>query len=177
MGKIKVEKALEKIPHDARLKVGAKSGFFYCGTVEDFLDHIDEYSFCAERRANGAVRKASAALKDGINSNMTPGEYARSHLTVEEPRVKLSSEGYIKYLDSYFSGVEKLMQNVMRAEEAKLEFQHFRYRNVLRMEKTTLEENCYVMVLSGNEVGKFWELSDANGSCLSFVTDGEDYDA
>lgn len=172
----KVERALQGLPKDAGLKVGAKSGYFYCGTVEDFLEHMDEYSFFAERRANGAIKKARAALKAAYESNASPGEYARNNLTIEEPRVKLTSEGYAKFLDSYFDGIEKLMRNVMRAEEARLEFKQFRFRNIIRLEKTSLEENCYVMVMSGEEVGKFWELTDANGCALSFATAEEEED-
>lgn len=174
MAKVKVEKALARMPKDGRLKVGAKSGFFYCGTVEDFMEHMDEYSFFAERRTNGAVKKARAALKNALEAAPTPGDYARNNLSVEEPRVKLSSAGYSAHLDLYFDGIEKLMRNVMRAEEAKLAFQQFRFRDVIRAEKTALEENCYVLVLSGEELGKFWELSDAKGTCLSFDTEEEE---
>ena len=170
----RVQKELEKLPKDAALKVGSKSGYFYCGTVEDFLEHMDEYSFFAERRANGIAKKAGAKLKSALDSSVSPGDYARSVCGAEEPRIALTSQGYLAYLDDYFKHVEKLKTLCLRAEEKRRSFCQIRFRKVVRVEKTTLEENCYVMILSGDEIGGFWLTTDAKGTNISFGTEEDD---
>ena len=175
MGKASVIKSLEYLSPDSAIKVGSKSNYFYCGTVQDFIDHIDEYSYFALKRADASLKKAKRLLKNALDMSISPSDYARSLLENETVfPIAPSANGYLEYLDNYFHQINKLSERCRRALEIKAAFKDFKYRDVLRLELSTAEPNCYVLILSGEENGGYWMTSDAKDSNLSFGRDGLD---
>lgn len=173
--KTAVEKALDKLAPDTGLKVGAKSSYFYCGTAEDFAENIDEYSFAAERRAEMKVRKARNSLKSLLETSVSPGDYAKQNIHAGEAQQKLTAQGYMDYLADYFKEVERRVKQRIAAEQALSKFTPLRNRDVIRFEKSDVEKNCFILILSGDEIGTYWMLPDAKNSHLSFTAiDSED---
>ena len=169
--KTAVEKCLEKLEPDTRLKVGAKSSYFYCGTAGDFSENMDEYSSIAYRRAEKKVRTTKAGLKNLLVTNVSPSDYAAQNIRNGTMQIHLSAQGYMEYLDDFFKEVERRVKAKVSAEQSLSHFAHMRDRDVVRFEKSTLEKNCFILVLSGDEVGSYWELSDADASPMSFTSE------
>ena len=174
MAKSSVMKELGYLAADTPLKVGAKSNYFYCGTVGDFIEHIDEYNYFAAKRADASLTRAKRLLKNALDSGIGPSDYAKSILEDNAFSVDPSADGYLDYLSDYFKSLKKLTERCRAAIRAKDAFRDLRYREVKRLEKSTVEPDCYVLILSGEENGGFWMTTDAKDSCLSFGKDGLD---
>lgn len=70
--KCAIEKALDGLPPDAPLKVGAKTSYFYAGTVGDFLEHLDDYSKCSEKRADRNAAMVQKRIEIMRRNGMEP---------------------------------------------------------------------------------------------------------
>lgn len=170
--KTKVEIELLRLPMECGLKVGSKTGYFYCGTVEDFSTHMDEYSYFCMKRADTLVAKANRRLESAIAADASPSAYVKA--TLGDPKKsQLSARSYMDFLDAYFRSVDAQTEKAMKARDARAKFHPLRERDVVRLEKSAIEDNCYILVLSGEEFGNYWELSDAKNSNLAFGNEGE----
>ena len=174
MAKSPVLKELSYLAADTPLKVGAKSNYFYCGTVGDFIDHIDEYNYFAAKRADASLTRAKKLLKNALEAEPSPADYAKSILEDNAFSVDPSADGYLSYLGDYFKSLKKLTERCRTAKRAKDGFRDLKYREIKRFEKSTVEPDCYVLILSGEENGGYWMTTDARDSCLSFGKDGLD---
>lgn len=177
--KTEVEKALDKLLPGDGLKVGAKSSFFYCGTVGDFLKRNIDYSLEMERRAAFLAKKARDKLKRMLSTDSSPSGYASS-VSAEKSERKLTPltvEAYRSWVASYFKAVETQMLAVERAENARQHVVPLLQRDVLQFDKSSAEEGCWILILSGDEIGGYWTLADAGakGSHISFAAEEKDY--
>ena len=177
--KTQVEKALDKLLPGDGLKVGAKSSFFYCGTVNDFIKRHDAYSLECERRATYLAKKAQDKLRRMLTWNTGPSGYAASVTTnrTDGTKIPMTLDSYNGWVKQYFQAVEAQMSVVERAEEAKKKVVPLIRRDVIRFEKSTSEDGCWILILSGDEIGGYWSLADAGakGSHISFAAEEKDY--
>lgn len=174
-----VEKALSKLLRGDGLKIGAKSSFFYCGTVGDFLNRHDAYSLECERRAAYLAKKAQEKLRRMLTMNTGPSGYAAEVATNKSDGIKppMTVEAYHSWVTNYFKAVELQKSVVERAESIKRNVVPLINRKVIRFEKSTSEEGCWILILSGDEIGGYWSLADAGakGSHISFAAEEKDY--
>jgi len=177
--KTEVEKALDNLLPGDGLKVGSKSSYFYCGTQGDFLKRHDAYSLECERRAAHLVKKAQDKLKRMLSMDSSPSGYATTVSSARDDKKlsPLTVEAYHSWVVSYFKAVESQFGTVERAENAAKRVVPLLQREVIRFEKSASEDGCWILVLSGDEVGGFWTLADAGvkGSHISFAAEERDY--
>lgn len=171
--KTRLERELNELPQDAGLKVGAKTGFFYCGTVVDFTEHMDEYSFLAMKRAETAEKRAIRRLEAAIAVDASPSAYVRSMRGDAKIR-PLTPRGYTEFLEGFFKTIDLMTEKANKARNARENFHPLRERDVIRVDKSNVEENTFIIVISGEEIGQYWLLSEAKDSKLSFGADGDD---
>lgn len=174
----KILKQLEPLSPDAKLKVGAKSSYFYIGTAGDFTERIGEYSLAARSRAEQLADKAHAKLVRILSNRVTPSDYAGSVVNGKKEGVKgdLSVQGYLDWVESYFASIKAQIAACENADSALKRFVPLDQREVVSMTKSDTDENCWNMVITGYEQGGYWmsKEADARNSRLSF---GESLDS
>ena len=171
--KTRVERELDKLPQDAGLKVGSKTAFFYCGTVGDFAAHMDEYSYLAMKRAETLEKRAIRRLEAAISADASPNAYVRS-MRGDAKNRPLTSRGYMEFLDMFFKNIDSMTERAQKATEARENFRPLRDRDFVSVDKSNVETNTFVIILSGEEIGQYWLLSEAKDSKLSFGAEGDD---
>ena len=150
-----ISEALEGFAGETMLKIGAAASYFYIGTVWDYLAREKEIDaevrryYKNKRKAREEERKTLLERDMGINT------YAAG---CKEPNL----EGYLTRITGWFGQVRIANR---RLEKAKLDISRYvsiYNREVVRCEKAdpVIEPDCIIIVVEGNEVGKFWTTDE-----------------
>lgn len=163
---MKIKHALGKYSPDKRLKVGAEEGssFFYAGTVGDFLDHMENYSYLLERYAQNVVDNAVRVRDQKINNPLTIDRFIKQQMRQLDPAISL--DDYKTYLARYFDGVARAINAVNKAKEAQEGFKYLHQRKVIKIFESdpVADYDTTIMIIEGYEKGKYWTISEADGN-------------
>ena len=154
------------------LKIAAKDGsqFFYCGTKEDFMENYSDYNKDCKAEAIFQMKKAKDRLKNLLKKGAsTVADYAGKHPG------ECSVEGYMEYLRSYFSAVVSTEEKRQRRKEYLENYKRLQNREVVESfpASEAIDEDCLVVYIEGNEVGKYWDLAEQDGKPHLSFSSGE----
>ena len=172
-------------PGNARLKVGAAngSGFFYIGTVKDFLDNIDKYS---ERTLKALNISAENTLNSFIAMSRcfpAPDEYfkwgeetplgtilddiKRTESRFDWHGSNNSAMQYFKNLSLYIKKTSEHRRRAQTAEARVKQFVPFASRDVedIFIASSVVEpEETLVFMIEGFEFGDYWSSDEVKGN-------------
>ena len=172
-------------PRDSRLKVGAAdgSGFFYIGTVGDFLDNIDKYS---ERTLKALNISAENTLNSFIAMSRcfpAPDEYfkwgeetplgtilddiKRTESRFDWHGSNNSAMQYFKNLSLYIKKTSEHRRRAQTAEARVKQFVPFASRDVedIFIASSVVEpEETLVFMIEGFEFGDYWSSDEVKGN-------------
>lgn len=152
-----LERLLKKYDGDLMLKIGSADGncFFYCGTVRDLLEHIDEYS-------NDIYEYAEKKLRS---------EESRCGFYINEFVRKIQNNVHVSNVET---NIKELYHIIESKDYAKKKLEYFvplRNRGVIDYhltDKAVEPEDCLVIIIRGSECGKFWTTKDVKSRSLDF---------
>lgn len=169
---MKASEALKDVPFETNLKVGCKlgNGYFYCGTVGDFLDHIKEYSDILFDHAKERYNKS----KDISDKAIT--------LFCSDIFAKMKDDAFTdKYLESIEPCFERISRYINTTKNAKKRIDSFKplkdreVIDVFRADRASENAECLVLIVSGSERGKFWTLDEAKDEKIAFNNPAESF--
>ena len=158
-----LNKRMEETPEfeDQAVKIGSQIGYFYYGTVKNFIKSAVEYDRKIEqfftRSANSAERKYESVL----NNPPTISDYAKDVLQTDGARFCIRD--YEKMLCSWFKTARKKYRAMEKAAERKDGTKRLAEREVLdnRMADEAVDEGVEIIIVEGYEQGGLWMSSEA----------------
>ena len=168
---MKIKEILKDYPEDYNLKIGAKdgNGYFYCGTVGDWLQNGDSYSDTLKENIRTKLIKykntceslilnfCKDILKDSESGHITTGNYSE---TLEAQILNISrgintKNNAKKRLNSY---VRINDREVVETFEADLAVEY---------------PECLTILVKGTESGKYWCTEEHDGGHIGINTAAE----
>ena len=161
---------LKTYPPETKLKIGAAdgSGWFYCGTVEDYMDNYGRYDREAREYAYDKKQRALAARDILIKAGLTPQAYIKHAL---QYGLDFDLDGYLAALAEWFRDVQTKVRSFETAKDYSDHFKALHMRPVVSVEKAE-EPDCIRVLVIGTEYGAFWETEDGFG--IKFQLRGTD---
>ena len=160
-----IEKELAGRPWNAKLKVGASdgSGFFYCGTVGDFITNMDDYSSLCEKNAHTSVIVAKKTLETRVKNPPSIDRFIRSE--IKKPKHDFSLKNFEFYLRHYLDAIDRLTNAVDNAVVIESKFKHLDQREVVEIREASQvsDPGVLICIISGYEKGAYWTMDEAIG--------------
>lgn len=177
---MKIAKALKDYDPDKLLKVGAKngSGFFYCGTVGDFLENMEDNSDLLRKHAISILQAAKRRLNQRISNPPTIDRFTREQLR-GDGNPNLTFQNYRFYVEHWFSGVYGLKQAADNHEQRYDAFKPLDKRDVVEVRESlaAADPGVTALIIEGYELGRYWTMDEAAGkSYIAFANEVEDDD-
>lgn len=176
---MKILNALEPYDYNKPLKVGASdgSGFFYCGTVGDFVEDMEDYSDLLRKHAQANVQAANRRLNQRLNNPPTIERFCREELRSDKPN--LSFENFTFYVNHYFSAIK----NLKSAADTQV-FNYDAFKPLGKREVVDIREASYaadpgvtILIIEGYEIGKYWTVDEVKGKThIAFIENSGDED-
>ena len=139
-----------------KIKVGAKGGtnFFYIGTSEDFLDHVEGYEELIWDYNNARMRGAKARLFTTSQNFPTPETYIKRN-----PKAK--STDFLKALDQWFNDYRRRKAIYEEWADRMRSYTALQNRKVVESYKATgLDEDYTIVIVEGAERGSYWTADE-----------------
>lgn len=168
---------LVELEDEQKVKIGAKSGFFYCGTVGEFLKYMNEYGDNMKVLAWKIATSAEIAHKKVLNSPPTLTLYATTECNRGTPRPTL--DGWNNELKRWF---EQTVRSEMYLRECRRNVTEFvplpkRAVKEIRDCDPVIDEDTKSIVIDGEECGKYWSFEEVNGSPFGLRYEVDNNDA
>lgn len=178
---MKILNALEPYDYKKPLKVGSSdgSGFFYCGTVGNFVEDMEDHSDLLRKHALASVQAANRRLNQRLSNPPTIDRFCREELRSDKPN--LTFENYRFYVDHYFAAIKGFKSAADTQEEHYEAFKPLSKREVVEIREASdaADPGVTILIIDGYELGKYWTVGEAKGkSYIAFMKDsGDDDDA
>ena len=144
-----------------RLKLGSASGFWYVGTVGDFLDRIeninDSANYHTYSQLQFAERNYSALQRKWI-------DYQKQVLSeIMKDDHKITVDSYVETAAKLFKAIDAARNRVKTWRKRRLCFEHVANRAVKECEFSDPAADLGVLrcVITGYEVGAYWTTDEA----------------
>ena len=166
--------ALKGLDKEQRIKVGATggSGYFYCGTVEDFTENIASYNDTLNAYAKARVQRAESELAKHIAAYPTIAKWAAK--AVESADSDLTLKSYEAYLEFWIRNLKRKRTTLI---ERKVSLDTY---TALPFRKTDYDDadpsadpDVKRVMVSGDELGMFWTTDEADGNQIGLQSTGE----
>lgn len=119
--------------HDTPIKLGAEdgSGFFYCGTIRDLMNKLEDYNEILYNRYERICQMQNGYIPDGVTKEMWQNE------------------------------LERRQRRLEWLQDAHLHYIHLGDREVLRdYNATGYDEGAIIVIVEGYENGAYWTLDE-----------------
>lgn len=156
---------------ELKIKIGAAdgTGWFYCGTVEDYLDNYGRYDLEVLEYTFDRKKKAQEARDSLIRAGFNPVKYVKRELQFN--RLSFTLDGYMASLAEWLHTVEIKSKTYAAACDAYDNYRSLHTRPVMSAENAE-ETNCIRVIVPGTEHGGYWETQDGTG--IAFEPRGKD---
>lgn len=176
---MKIKDALYGMPSTKRIKIGAENGtsFFYCGTIEDLLFKIDDYSLICRQNARKEVAEANNRLSRLINNPPTIERFVKRELRKPIPAVSI--ENYNLYVEMYLKIINRTLNSIDTKKFRLSTFEPLDKREVIEVREAdpAVDEDVIILIVSGYEVGSYWTTDECDENTnISFQNDYIDQD-
>ena len=157
---------LSKLEPDKKIKVGTKDGsnYMFCGTVDILTQNITSYSDVLRESSYIRVRNAEKNLAVAVKNPPTLTGYIEAELSRSNPRP--SVDRWNDELRRWFKHCQALDQSKQAAIDYMKNFVWLGNRNVLetRDADPAIDEDTTIIIIKGNECGKFWDFDEVTDS-------------
>lgn len=171
---------INSMPSELKIKIGSNngSGFFYCGTVGDFAEKIDEINDDLFKAFKAYERKtANALLHDAKRFPEFPERW--EHLlkmplenvieTMPDRvgKAETANTDFLRFCSDIGKWADKILDLKHSAKTAKQRVENFtdlQTRNVVDYflsDPTADNYRPFVIVISGEESGRYWTMEEA----------------
>lgn len=159
---MKIEAVLEGYPDYCHIKIGSSNGngYFYYGTIGDWRKNGNDYS---DELKDHMYSRYLKSLK---NSNDTIQSFCRNIIAKSENGVV--PEKYISTIENYFGRISKMVNAKNNTKKWYDNFVPVSDREVVEFFDADMaieDEDCMILIVEGNESGKFWDGNEAHGKC------------
>ena len=158
------------------VKIGAEngSGFFYAGSVDNYLKNTDRVDRACHLAAKQSVSRRKARIETLCKNCPTAETYIRKSLSRNDAE-NMTAENYLKFLDKYFNTVRNVTKEMQKAEELLAHWEPLAQRRIVRKEESTVDEDCLIVIINGYEQGSYWMLEEApKGEEVCFELDTDE---
>lgn len=153
-----LKQRMEEAPEfeDQVVKIGSQSGYFYCGTVKNFLKNMAEYDGRIRQFFITCVKNAEARYEFTLKNPPTIQDYAKEVLNT--PDGWFSIRDYEKKLCGWFKAVRNRYLAVEKAAERKDGTKPLGEREVIDSftADRAVDEGIEVIKVEGFEQGGLW---------------------
>ena len=165
---------LINLPDEQKVKIGAKSGYFYCGTVREFLKYINEYGENMKIMARKIAMSVEINHKKLLANPPTLTFYATVECGRGKPRPTI--EGWNNELKRWFESVVRSELGLREAKTYAAEFVPLPKRAVkeIRNSDMAIDEDTKIIIIEGDELGKFWSFEEVKGSPFGLRNEVQD---
>lgn len=169
----RLKKFLEGIENKkTKIKVGAKngSGFFYVGTVGDFLDQSEKYEWADITYFDNRVKRANDNLEMMLNADTSYSGYAKKQYRKWENtgmRPNFTVDSYDVFLRGHAKQVLKKFQTYISEKQYRADRTPLMSRMVTdNFDADRVVEPAGVMVIQidGRESGQYWTFDEAEST-------------
>lgn len=157
------------------IKIGAQSGYFYCGTVKNFLNNMDVYDTSIRSFFSRHAIKEKKTYENYLNNPPTLSEFAESVLS---NGCEFDLRDYEENVLRWFSMVHKRRDMKNEAEEKRDTTKNLSVREVKehRMANPLVEEDIEVIIIEGYEIGRIWMANEVENYGEFTISDAEEND-
>lgn len=143
-----------------KVKIGAKSSFFFCGTVNEFCENLTDYGDAFAALAQKNVIKAEIQKKKVLEHPPTLSKYTAGECNNPFPNPTI--DGYNKAVENWFDTCVQLEGEHRKFKEYLDNYVNLEERDVTDIYKASeaVDDDTKIVVIAGNECGKFWDFSD-----------------
>lgn len=166
--------ALKGLDKEQRIKVGATggSGYFYCGTVEDFMENIAAYNDTLNAYAQARVQRAESELSKHIANYPTIGKWAASEVKTADSELTLKS--YEAFIEFWIRNLRRKRTTLIERKEALINYTALPFRKCEYDDADpAADPGVKRIMVSGEELGLFWTTDEADGNRLGVQSTGE----
>jgi len=152
------------------VKVGAKdgSGFFYAGTVNNFIENFDMIDKACKKEAKDTANRRKEELDKLCSSAPTPEMWARK-CVARDNLDDLNCARYEQNLGRHFHKIAHAAEAAKLAKDRNKYYAKLGSRNVIDCYASNMDEDCVIIIVEGYEVGKYWTLDEApEGQAVCF---------
>lgn len=157
---------------DTRIKVGAQngSGFFYMGTVGDFLDNSEKYEQADISYYDNRVKRADDNLQAMLNVDTSFSGFAKKQYRKWENagvRPNFSTDAYNLFLRGHAEQLVKKFQSYINERKYRGERTPLMNRKVtdfFAADKVVEPEDVLVLKIDGRESGQYWTFDEAEST-------------
>lgn len=154
---------------DTQIKVGAQngSGFFYIGTVGDFLDNSEKYEQADISYFDNRVKRANENLESTLNADTSYSGFAKKQYRKWEntgTKPIFSTDAYNQFLCGHASQLLKKFQTFINERKYRGERTPLMSRKVtdfFAADKVAEPEDVLVIQIEGRESGQYWTFDEA----------------
>ena len=144
---MKLMEELKLMKPEQNIKIGCTkgTGYFYVGTAEHLMAHMEEYEHLVAAKIEERYKKANDDL-----------EQIRESL-----KQKLNYDAFS--LATVLASASRKADNYLKARKAMDKVVYLRDREVkeVRQADRTVEHDCLIVMIEGSESGNYWLLSEA----------------
>ena len=173
-----LKKVLSNTEHK-NVKIGAEngSGFFYAGSIVNYLDNIERVDKACHLAAKQNVSRHKDRIDRMCRNCPTPEAFARRCLARDEQE-KMTSENYSQFLDAYYKKLCSVSEETQKAEDILNNWKVLAQRKVVRCDDSIADEDCLVVIIEGYELGRYWTLDEVpKGEEVCFSLDEDEQNA
>lgn len=177
MVKTRLKKFLEGIEDkDTKIKVGANngSGYFYVGTVGDFLDNSEKYDQADVSYFDNRVKRANDNLEMMLNADTSFSGFAKKQYRKWEntaTRPNFSTDAYDLFLRSHSDQLFKKFRTYINERKYRADRTPLMSRcitNSFYADKVVEPAGVIVIQIEGRESGQFWTMDEAEWPEIKF---------
>lgn len=160
---------LARLSGETKIKVGAKSSYFFCGTVNELCKKLEEYNEAMRTLAMRNAVRAELQKKRLFDKPPSLTRYATKEC--EKPDPKPSLEDWNKKLENWFNDC---VEAELECRKTKVYYDNFvelpdrGVANIYKADKA-VDEDVTIIVIEGNELGKFWTFGEAGETKFGMV--------
>ena len=139
--------------------VGSKSGWVFCGTREEYAQHIDEANSLLLRNLKRTVRNTKKNLDVRCDSTPPPMRrepYRSSSGTMKDPE---TYEDYIKRLERYAKSTAWMLKHLADVKQKLADYTALRTREGLDDYDMPVSGGKAV-IIKGSDNGSFWDVDE-----------------
>lgn len=164
---------LAKMGGGQKIKIGAKSSFFYCGTVNEFCEKIDEYGDIMRHTAEKAAVRAEIHRKKHLNRPPTLTKYMEEESKQDIPDPTI--DGWNKFVEAWFKECVDNEYEYRRLKAYVDGYVELAWREVKEIYNCSpaVDEDAKCVIIDGSENGKYWDFNDSKEKPFALIGGGE----
>lgn len=144
------------------LKIGSSSGYFYCGTAQNFLKKLDAYDRKIEQFFLDAFIRAEINYETELKNPPTISGYAKEVIESKSKSKEFSFEDFESRINKWLKAACRKYVSKVKAAARKSDTKPLAQREVIesRMSDPIADDGVENIIVEGFEQGSIWMSSE-----------------